>query len=711
MSDGTSAKLRPASHTFVDVLRVIRAPLFFAIVAFLLFWLPGQSQEVYRILANEPFEHITEVVVSLAALTALTAVLWYNCVVALRWQKLIAPAESEAALNVKFRAVDLVSILPAAGVVAGFLADSSSETMPIYLILVLLLVGGLITVVLPRLSFAWWNGSGATSLRAHLALTVVLGLVCVPFFIPSDVSERLHADALANVLGPIGVICLFIAFAATLTCLLSHNYNRNGIPVLLFLAVCAVVLSRLDVSDGYQLASVAPKESAKLQKVSSAFTEWRAARELDIAQYTTAGRKYPVFIVTAEGGGITAAYHTAVALARIQETCPAFARHTFAISAVSGGSLGAAVFQASMRGPIRSGANDCLATSPSKGPIERASKEILSQDFLSPMVAAGLFPNIAQYWTPVAIPSWDRSRAFERSVSQAWTKVKGPEGNPFRGRFLDHWSPAHEGPALFLNTTHAETGQRLTIAPMHYYGDVSVPGGGFRNLISLGDRPGARAISEHDARPLRDFDLAAAVGISARFPWISSAGWLSINDEKGDKVKLHLVDGGYADNSGIETALDIYRAVRGTDAAKDVEFHFLIIFDDTHRPPSEFRELQGPIHALMAARKERGRQVMLRFWAELCAADTACRSPKDFFKVKSIVWQLLNDPYTRNIHPFPLGWRLSKGSREGIERRVGRVEDCKEADSWSGTKTGVSGCAIWHVRHILQVKAPLAQSR
>ncbi len=145
MSDGTSAKLRPASHTFVDVLRVIRAPLFFAIVAFLLFWLPGQSREVYRIVANEPFEHITEVVVSLAALTVLTAVLWYNCVVALRWQKLIAPAESEAALNVKFRAVDLVSILPVAGVVAGFLADSSSETMPIFLILVLLLVGGLIS--------------------------------------------------------------------------------------------------------------------------------------------------------------------------------------------------------------------------------------------------------------------------------------------------------------------------------------------------------------------------------------------------------------------------------------------------------------------------------------------------------------------------------------------------------------------------------------
>ncbi|MFP5288311.1 MAG: hypothetical protein ACLGI9_21425, partial [Thermoanaerobaculia bacterium] len=51
----------------------------------------------------------------------------------------------------------------------------------------------------------------------------------------------------------------------------------------------------------------------------------------------------PVFLVAAEGGGIRAAYWTAIALAEIQDRHPAFARHVFAISGISGGSLGAAV--------------------------------------------------------------------------------------------------------------------------------------------------------------------------------------------------------------------------------------------------------------------------------------------------------------------------------------------------------------------------------
>jgi hypothetical protein len=566
-------------------------------------------------------------------------------------------------------------------------------------------------VVLPRvLPAAQIVQTWATSLRAHFVLTVILGLACVPFFIPSNTSGALDGDTLAQLLGPMGVTCLFIAFAATLAGLLSHNYNRRGIPVLLVLVVAAVVLSRMGVSDNYELTSLTPKKSANFQKVSSAFEEWLAARKPDVERYLSAGAKYPVFIVTAEGGGITAAYHTAIALARFQDVCPQFAQHTFAISGVSGGSLGGAVFQALTRGPVHKQPSDCLPITTSNDRVERASREILSQDFLSPMVATGLFPNIAQYWVPMSMPSWDRSRAFERAMKGAWAKVKGAQRNPFAEPYLDHWHPSEQrAPALFLNTTHAETGKRFLIAPMHSYGDVAVPGGGFRNLVSLADRSDTRAVMESDGRLVRDFEFATAVGLSARFPWISSAGWLSLKDESGAQGKFHLVDGGYADNSGVETALDILRATKSTKAAKDVEFHFIIIFDDSYRKPAEFRDLQGPIHALMAARKERGRQIMLRFWGELCAADTEC--PKDYFKFRSIVWQILTHPRTARVHRFPLGWRLSKVSREGIERRVGHLNDCKEKESWTGTRTGDSGCAIWHVRHLLRLKPPLPQSR
>ena len=81
------------------------------------------------------------------------------------------------------------------------------------------------------------------------------------------------------------------------------------------------------------------------------FMEWLEARHDRILHYgeTHGGAKYPVFVVAAQGGGYYAAYHSALFLARLQDQCPQFAEHTFGISSVSGGSLGAAVFSEAVR--------------------------------------------------------------------------------------------------------------------------------------------------------------------------------------------------------------------------------------------------------------------------------------------------------------------------------------------------------------------------
>lgn len=70
------------------------------------------------------------------------------------------------------------------------------------------------------------------------------------------------------------------------------------------------------------------------------FKAWLAARK---GNFTG---KYPVFIVTAEGGGIYAASAASYFLATMQDHCPAFAKHVFAVSAVSGGSVGVSLFNA-----------------------------------------------------------------------------------------------------------------------------------------------------------------------------------------------------------------------------------------------------------------------------------------------------------------------------------------------------------------------------
>jgi hypothetical protein len=109
----------------------------------------------------------------------------------------------------------------------------------------------------------------------------------------------------------------------------------------------------------------------------------------------------PLFIVATEGGGIRTAYWTATVLGTIQDADPSFADHIFAISGVSGGSLGAAVFDA------------LEAEATPQGEFTKRGQAILSQDFLSPAIATMLFPDLIQRFLPFPVLFLDRGRWLE----------------------------------------------------------------------------------------------------------------------------------------------------------------------------------------------------------------------------------------------------------------------------------------------------------
>ena len=81
-----------------------------------------------------------------------------------------------------------------------------------------------------------------------------------------------------------------------------------------------------------------------MKSAAEEFEQWYASRP-DLEVYD----EYPVYIVAAQGGGMYAADQTAIFLSRLQDNCPAFRNHLFAISAVSGGSVGAATFVSALR--------------------------------------------------------------------------------------------------------------------------------------------------------------------------------------------------------------------------------------------------------------------------------------------------------------------------------------------------------------------------
>ena len=250
--------------------------------------------------------------------------------------------------------------------------------------------------------------------------------------------------------------------------------------------------------------------------VNQAFEKWLANRP-DLAEYRDRGKPYPVYIVAAEGGGSYAAHHTAMVLAELQDRCPRFRHHVFAISGVSGGSLGAAVFasvadrleaqpyKVNCPGrterpkwineadpialwkpePVRF--QPCIAqslgirTTPNTDASEvptlarDATCRFLARDFLSPVVFLAIVPNIAQRvlsWLPSWIPRprYDRALGLEYGFEAAATDL--PEGRALDSYFersvIEAWSPEKSVPALVLNMTRADSGERYLAAPFRF---------------------------------------------------------------------------------------------------------------------------------------------------------------------------------------------------------------------------------------------------
>ena len=66
---------------------------------------------------------------------------------------------------------------------------------------------------------------------------------------------------------------------------------------------------------------------------------------------------------------------------------------------------------------------------------------ILSRDYLSPIVAATLFPDFLQRFIPVAIPRFDRGQVLDTVLEAAWRKRFPDKPNPLAMPMMDLWDP------------------------------------------------------------------------------------------------------------------------------------------------------------------------------------------------------------------------------------------------------------------------------
>jgi hypothetical protein len=381
--------------------------------------------------------------------------------------------------------------------------------------------------------------------------------------------------------------------------------------------------------------------NSRCRNVTQHFKAWSFARNIKQDE------PYPIYIVAAEGGGTRAAYWTASVLAALHERDDKFSEHLFAVSGVSGGALGASVYVALL--------NDHLSLNKNSGRCAKnfsaCSRSLLSQDFLSPAMAALLYPDLIQRFLPLPIAACDRARALEYAWEHAWEAQTGNQ--QFSQGFFSLWRGRETSlPALFLNSTLVETGQRaivsnLRIETAEFHDALD----GFGAPLQLPEPP-----------------LSTAINFSARFTGISPAA--RVPTAQGS---LHLVDGGYHENTGALTASEIFIAVEKIVKQDKLNAKPVLIVV-RNQPPvqreyrgSEFLgEILHPINAALRVRKAHS----TNYLDSLAAALNRPNEPQQFFVVQP----------PQDSAPAPLGWFMSLSSTDSLDRSLAGSSTGKKLD-------------------------------
>jgi hypothetical protein len=277
-----------------------------------------------------------------------------------------------------------------------------------------------------------------------------------------------------------------------------------------------------------------------------AFDQWADVLVKDRSVIDSDGRH--VFLVTSEGGGIRAAYWTARVLRELRQHLAKFDDRTFMMSGVSGGAVGEAVY-------VGCDSGDSSGAAVEDAALLSCINRFGRSDILTPMIGAWLFEDALARVLPTSLPKMWGPRAtlciqpgcgflsrglwFEQALERAVPRLR-------TGIVSLEQPRGARVPQLFLNSTWVETGDRAVASAVRVDWSTSFP----EALDQLGY---AAEGGPQSPRPPVDMPLSAAAHNSGRFTFVNAIGVLrNAGDQAG-----HLADGGYFDNSGSHTAIDV----------------------------------------------------------------------------------------------------------------------------------------------------------
>jgi hypothetical protein len=383
-------------------------------------------------------------------------------------------------------------------------------------------------------------------------------------------------------LGPLPIFLGAVALLIVIGTILAWMSRESSLPIFSLVVLALVILHTVGPDQGirYLQSANASYDAKNRPTPVAAFRDWLKTKLPNPEQGATAGPPaqavtVPVVFVATAGGGSRAAYWTAAVLGALEDKAGGrFSEHLVAISGVSGGSLGGAIFRSLLEVP-----QGKITSYREMG--ERAA----AGDFLGPVLAAmvthDLIPSFSDGKQPAASEQeyafhGDRAVALEEAWEKRWSEAvcqnqQDDCPNLFQGSFMKLFN-GRPLPALLLNGTAVETGARVVTSNLRIEcgpaGDKQPCTSKMRDVSDFLEHLGDDEAGQDDGR--LDVRVSTAVSNSARFPIVGPAavGHIALSVPLSDStagsggvkrilIDARIVDGGYFENFAATTLREL----------------------------------------------------------------------------------------------------------------------------------------------------------
>jgi hypothetical protein len=466
-----------------------------------------------------------------------------------------------------------------------------------------------------------------------LAIIAAIIIICFAFL----VSAKGYM-----VFGATAMICMaFACWQIIYTVLYFFDKVQTRFPIRFFLLVMFLITSFYNRDHPVRILKEA--NGTPPLPLNQHFDKWLNHLKEDTTYRLGANKDtLPVVFIASEGGALRTGAFAAMMLAKLGDNFPSFNKYIYCYSGVSGGALGVNFYNALRINKLTT--TDTISYS-------SATESFFKTDFLAAVTGKLVFGEIINYFIPWHIQRLDRAIALEKAWEYGFEKINTNK-NILAGSFNQAIDSTL--PAVFINTTEVETGLQCM------WSNVNINGLPLSSRTNLYNRAN------------QNLAYSTAINLSTRFPLISPGAAIFFGNTH--QQRFHFVDGGYYENAGSETLLEVMKNLQLNNKPVKpyvIQFNFgtedSIISARSVKSFSEIMEVIGGIYNTRSGRSNMARYNMQQY-------------------LKTIHGEYINLNLKLSTRKIPLNWilsntavnRLSDLIEKMVYKKEGEIADKRE---------------------------------